>query len=236
LAQELLIRRVAPDGRIVPPGDFLSLAERHGVILDIDRWVLEQAVDLAAGGAPVAVNVSARTISDAAYAKDVVRLLDSRGADPGLMTFEITETALVESFEHARRFALTLESLGCSLALDDFGTGYGALTYLKELAAQYLKIDREFVSDVTTNARSRAVIEGIVTLARSFGQQTIAEGVEDRAGLEALSELGVDFVQGFYVRRPHWVAGAGRGDDPICNSGTGGRHQRNHAQQTTGDQ
>lgn len=211
LADELLLRLVDSSGRIVPAADFLGLAEKHRVISDLDLWVLDQAVGLAAGGSAVAVNVSARTISDCAYADEVVRLLDERGADPAKLTFEITETALVESFDEARRFALRLESLGCRLALDDFGTGYGALTYLKQIPAHYLKIDREFVADVNTNARSRAVVRGVVNLARNFGQQTIAEGVEDLATLETVGELGVDFVQGYYIGRPAWAAGAGRG-------------------------
>jgi EAL domain-containing protein (putative c-di-GMP-specific phosphodiesterase class I) len=211
VADELLVRMVDTRGAIVGAGEFLSVAERHGVITEIDHWVLDQAVTLAAAGMPVAVNVSARTISAPNYAEAVVALIAERGAEPKLMTFEITETALIESFEHAQRFAVTLESLGCKLALDDFGTGYGALTYLKQLPAHYLKIDREFVSDAATNPRSRAVIEGIVTLARSFGQQTIAEGVEDRATLDVLRDLSVDHVQGFHVGRPRWVAGAARG-------------------------
>ena len=210
LADELLLRLVDERGRIVPAGEFLTLAEKHGVITELDLWVLEQAVQLAAGGKRVTVNVSARTIGDCAYAEDVVRLLEESGADPAALTFEITETALLESFDEARRFALKLESLGCRLALDDFGTGYGALTYLKQIPTHYLKIDREFIADVNSNARSRAVVGGIVNLAASFGQKTIAEGVEDRATLETVGELGVDFVQGFYVGRPVWAAGAAR--------------------------
>ncbi|HEX6713450.1 MAG TPA: EAL domain-containing protein [Thermoleophilaceae bacterium] len=211
LAEELLVRLVDPGGRIVPPGEFLSVAESHGVIAEIDLWVLDQAVQLAAGGAPVTVNVSARTVSERAYGEEVVRLITERGANPALMTFEITETALLSNFDEAKRLAVTLDSLGSKLALDDFGTGYGALTYVKQLPAHYLKIDREFVRDAAVNSRSRAVIRGIVTLARSFGQQTIAEGVEERATLDILEELGVDYVQGFHIGHPHWVAGAGRG-------------------------
>jgi EAL domain-containing protein (putative c-di-GMP-specific phosphodiesterase class I) len=203
---ELLVRLVGPDGKIVPAAQFLSLAERHGVIKEIDRWVLDQAVELALAGRKVTLNVSALTMSDPHYAEAVVQTLAERDADPALITFEITETALVENFDQARTFAHEVGALGCTLALDDFGTGYGTLTYLKQLPAHYLKLDREFVADAVANPRSRAVIKGIVTLAHSFGQRTVAEGVEDRETLELLLELGVDYAQGFFIGRPSLVA------------------------------
>lgn len=207
---ELLVRMVDSDGRVVEPDSFLPIAERYGVIEEIDRWVLEQAVDLAAAGQAVAVNVSARTMSDPAYRNAALELLSDREATAGLLTFEITETAVVEDFEHASEFARQMGDLGCGVALDDFGTGFGALTYIKKLPAQFLKIDREFVTDLVSDPRSRAVVSGVVTLARSFGQKTIAEGVEDAKTFELLRELGVDFAQGYYLARPVWTAGAGR--------------------------
>lgn len=207
---ELLVRMVDVDGRVVEPDAFLPLAERYGVIEEIDRWVLEQAVDLAAAGQAVAVNVSARTMCDPGYRSAALALLADRESTAGRLTFEITETAVVEDFAHASEFARQMGDLGCGVALDDFGTGFGALTYIKKLPAQFLKIDREFVTDLTRDPRSRAVVCGIVTLARSFGQKTIAEGVEDADTFELLRELGVDFAQGYYLARPVWTAGAGR--------------------------
>jgi PAS domain S-box-containing protein len=202
---ELLVRLSDQSGNVIPAGEFLGLAERHGVIKQIDRWVLAQAVELATAGSSITVNISARTISDPEYAQNVIHLLRDHGVDPQLITFEITETALVENFSVAARFSRQLESLGCRLALDDFGTGYGALTYLKGLSAHYLKIDREFVVDATSNPRSRAVIRGIVNLARSFGQRTIAEGVEDEPTLQLLAELDVDLAQGFHLAHPRLI-------------------------------
>lgn len=200
---ELLVRYIDDRGQVVPAGEFLCLAETHRMIEEIDAWVLKRAVEVAATGRAVAVNVSAQTMSDPAYAEEVLRLIVAREVDPNLITFEITETALVENLNQAQAFAARLELLGCTLALDDFGTGYGALTYLKQFPAHHLKIDREFVTDVLSNQRSRAVITGIVSLARSFGQRTIAEGVESPAVLESLRELGVDLAQGYLIGRPH---------------------------------
>jgi EAL domain-containing protein (putative c-di-GMP-specific phosphodiesterase class I)/PAS domain-containing protein len=211
---ELLVRLTDASGKVVPAGEFLGLAERHGVIKEIDEWVLGQAVELAAAGSSLTVNISARTISDPSYTRNVIRLLRDCEVDPRSITFEITETALVENLAVAREFARQLESVGCRLALDDFGTGYGALTYLKEFPAHYLKIDREFVGDATVNPRSHAVIKGIVNLARTFGQQTIAEGVEDETTLELLAELEVDFAQGFHLARPWPIARGEQGRIP----------------------
>ena len=115
---------------------------------------------------------------------------------------EVTETAAVSSFEKAEQFARDLNAIGCKLALDDFGTGFGSFTYLKHLQARYLKIDVEFVRDLTTNATDQKVVKAIVEIAHSLDMKTIAEGVEDSATLEALKIRGVDFAQGFYVGRP----------------------------------
>lgn len=204
--RELLVRLIDAHGDPVAAAEFLGLAERHRFVCEIDLWVLGRAAEVATAETPVALNVSAQTMTDPAYAARVVRLVTSREVDPALFTFEITETALIENFPQAQRFARRLGALGCTVALDDFGTGYGALTYLKQLPAHYLKIDREFVADVVSDRRSQAVVRGIVALARSFGQQTIAEGVEHEAVLDTLRDLGVDLAQGYLIGRPTAVA------------------------------
>jgi EAL domain-containing protein (putative c-di-GMP-specific phosphodiesterase class I) len=200
--EELLLRMRSPDGTIIGPYSFLGAAERHGTITEIDTWVLEQAARIAGQGRPVTVNVSARTVSTPTFLRAVELALQRHGVQPSLITFEITETAVVSDIVQATRFAERLHAIGCHFALDDFGTGYAALTYLKHLPIRYLKIDMEFVHDIAENPRSRAVVAGIVALAAAFGQTTIAEGVEDAATLELLRELGVDLAQGFHVGRP----------------------------------
>jgi EAL domain-containing protein (putative c-di-GMP-specific phosphodiesterase class I) len=200
--EELLLRTSSPDGGIVGPGAFLCAAERHGTITRIDNWVLEEAIRIAAGGRPVTVNVSARTVSQSSFLEAVESTLERYDVEPSLITFEITETAVVSDIVQATRFAERLHAIGCHFALDDFGTGYAALTYLKHLPIRFLKIDMEFVRDLAENPRSRAVVSGIVALAAGFGQRTIAEGVEDAATLELLRELGVDLAQGFHIGMP----------------------------------
>ncbi|MCW3030157.1 MAG: hypothetical protein JWM66_290 [Solirubrobacterales bacterium] len=199
---ELLLRLRSADNTIAGPSELLLAAERHGTVTTIDEWVFEQATQLAACGQAVAVNVSAQTIVHPSFVAFAERTLQRTRALPSLITFEITETAVVSDMIGATRFAERLEAIGCRFALDDFGTGFAALTYLKHLPFSYLKIDVDFVRDLLQNKRSRAVVSGVVALAGGFGLQTIAEGVEDAATLQALRELGVDFAQGFYIGMP----------------------------------
>jgi len=199
---ELLLRMREPDGEIVGPASYLQIAEEHNLIGDIDRWVIRRASRLAARGLPVELNVSGGSISDPELITHIETCLRETGADPALMVFEITETALVRDEEAGRNFVQRVHELGCKLALDDFGTGYGGFTYLKQLPVDYLKIDIEFVRDLRTSEASLHVVEAVVNLARGFGMQTVAEGVEDRATLDLLKTLGVDFAQGYHIARP----------------------------------
>jgi PAS domain S-box-containing protein len=200
--RELLVRMLGEDGEIVAPGFFLPVAEKYGLIGDIDRWVIEHAIEIAAQGTSVQINLSARSVGDPSVLEVIERCLSRTGAQPGNLVFEITETALIAGEVNAKEFADRLRALGCGLALDDFGTGYGGLTYLKQMPIDFLKIDIEFVRDIRTNPASRHVIEAVVALARAFDLQTVGEGVEDSETLELLRELDVDFAQGYYIARP----------------------------------
>jgi PAS domain S-box-containing protein len=200
--RELLIRMRGTDGSLIPPGAFLPAAEKHGAIRDIDRWVIAKGADLAATGIDVEINISAASIGDPGLIADIEHELERTGADPSRLVFEITETALIEETEVAVTLAERLRRLGCRFALDDFGSGYGGFHYLKHLPMDFLKIDREFIRDARTDEADQHVIRAIVGLAKGFGLQTIAEGVEDQETLELLREFGVDHVQGFHVGRP----------------------------------
>jgi PAS domain S-box-containing protein len=201
-SEELLLRMVGSNGEITPPGSFLGVAEEYGLIGEIDRWVITQAVRLAAGGHRVHLNLSAESISRLDLLPLIEREMRERQTDPSNLVFEITETALMASVEAGEAFAHGLSALGCQIALDDFGTGFGSFTYLKSLPITYVKIDVEFVRDLITNEADQHVVKAIVSLCRDFGYQTIAEGVEDAATLALLTESGVDFAQGFHVGRP----------------------------------
>jgi PAS domain S-box-containing protein len=199
---ELLIRMLDREGQLVLPGQFIPAAEEYGLILDIDRWVVGEAVALAAEGHAVELNLSACSLTTPAIIEDLERGLARTGADASLIVAEITETALLDDACAAEHFIARLKALGCRLALDDFGTGYGGFTHLKRLPVDLLKIDAEFVRDLATNQASRHVVSAVVSLARGFGKETVAEGVEDDATLEIVRELGVDYAQGYAIARP----------------------------------
>jgi PAS domain S-box-containing protein len=203
---ELLIRLRDEDGTLVAPGRFLPTAERFGLIGEIDQWVVTQGIGHAASGHPVELNVSAQSLSSPDLLNVIRAELRRTGADPEMLAFEITETALIQDAAAAEWFITRLRELGCRVALDDFGTGYGGFTYLKRLPITDLKIDIEFVRDLTESTASQEVVRAVVSLARGFGQRTIAEGVEDSATMDLLRELGVDCAQGFAIARPAPVA------------------------------
>jgi PAS domain S-box-containing protein len=200
--RELLIRMRERDGSFIPPGAFLPAAERFGLIGEIDTWVIGQAAALAAGGTPVEINLSGLSICDPGIMATIERALEESGADPKLLVFEVTETAIAGDLGVGREFVERLKALGCGFALDDFGTGFGGLTYLKHLPADSIKIDIEFVRDLLTDHADERLVRAIVDLARGFGQTTVAEGVEDAETLQRLRELGVDRAQGYFLGRP----------------------------------
>jgi PAS domain S-box-containing protein len=199
---ELLLRLCDTDGSLIPPARFLPVAEAFGLMRDVDRWVITHGLRIAAGGHHVELNLSAQSLDDPELPDFVEKALVDSGADPGRVVFEITETTLMCNEVAACAFAERLRTLGCGLALDDFGTGYGGFTYLKQLPIDLLKIDIEFVRDLTSNEASQHVVRAVVSLARGFGQRTVAEGVEDVATLYLLRRLGVDYAQGFGLGRP----------------------------------
>jgi PAS domain S-box-containing protein len=201
-SEELLIRMLGRDGEVIPPGDFLPVAEKYGLIGEIDRWVITQAVRLAADGRHVAANLSAATVANPDLVSVIAQQLRDAKADPSKLDFELTESALMDNLAEGETFTRGLADMGCSLALDDFGTGFGSLTYLKRFPFSYLKIDIEFVRGLPTSKANQHVVKGIVNLAQGFGQRTIAEGVEDAETLQLLRDFGVDFAQGFYTGRP----------------------------------
>jgi PAS domain S-box-containing protein len=206
-SEELLIRMIGRNGDVIAPGCFLPAAEKFGLILEIDRWVVTHAIGLAATGRCVKANLSAESIGNAELLTVIEEQLRQTGADPANVVFEITETALMRDIDHGQSFAQRLVELGCAIALDDFGTGFGSFTYLKRLPVRFLKIDVEFVRHLGSNPGNQHLVKAIVSLAQAFGHRTIAEGVEDEETLTLLRNYGVDFVQGYHIGRPAPIPG-----------------------------
>ena len=202
VAHELLLRMVDHDGAIIAPIRFLPAAEQYGLIEEIDRWVLAQAISLSGRGHKVHFNISAKSLGSRELMNDLKRGLRDTGAALGLLVCEITETALASDETVAEAFVHELRDLGCEIALDDFGIGYGGFAYLKRLPITVIKIDVEFVRDLVENPQNEHVVNAIVNLAQGFGRQTVAEGVENQATLELLAEYGVDYAQGCAIGHP----------------------------------
>jgi diguanylate cyclase (GGDEF)-like protein len=207
---ELLLRMVAEDGELLPPEKFLSAAERYQLLPDIDRWVVQHALETIASataavkgaGARFSMNISGPSIAS----EDFLEYLESRIRDSGIapktLCFELTETAAVSNLKRAERLMQKLCALGCSFALDDFGTGLSSLAYLKALPVSILKIDGAFVRDSASNQRTESMVRAIAQLARTMGMETVAEFVETDDLRTRMAALGVDFGQGFAIGRP----------------------------------
>lgn len=201
-SEELLVRMVSKTGDLIAPGSFLPAAENYGLIGEIDRWVIDHAIERAAGGRHVEVNLSARSLGDLGLLRTIETHFRAAGVAPSLVTFEITETALMSNVEAGEEFVKGLVAMGSGIALDDFGTGFGSFTYLKRLPINFLKIDIDFVRDLLVNPHNQHLVRATVGLAHDFGFQTIAEGVEDAETLALLKDLEVDYAQGYYLGRP----------------------------------
>jgi EAL domain-containing protein (putative c-di-GMP-specific phosphodiesterase class I) len=148
------------------------------------------------------VNVSGVSVSDPEFLEMIKPELAALGDLATDLVFELTETAAVTNLAHANAFADGIEPFGCHLALDDFGVGFGSFYYLKHLPCRYLKIDGEFIRSLSSSAADQVFVRAMVELARGLGKETIAEFVEDAQTLALITELGVDYAQGYFVGRP----------------------------------
>ena len=203
IAEELLVRMIDPStGRPISAGEFVPTAERFGLIRRLDHWVVGQALELAKHGRRINANISAASIGDRDLTEMVRGGLQRSGADPSLITFEITETAATPAIESLRDFTSRVVELGCGLSLDDVGTGFGSLTYLRHLPFTELKIDMQFVRGMLESNADARIVESLVVIARGLGMRTVAEGVETADLIEPLRELGVDCAQGYLFGRP----------------------------------
>jgi diguanylate cyclase (GGDEF)-like protein len=207
---EALVRWQHPTRGLVPPGAFIPLAEETGLIVDIGRWVLEEACrqlrvwhELSQDTAlTMSVNVSARQFQHAGLVADVEGALDASGVDPRCLKLEITESAIMRDAEGSVATLRALKTLGVELAIDDFGTGYSSLAYLKRFPVGTLKIDRSFVDGLGRDAQDAAIVRSVIALAQTLELSVTAEGIETTAQQAELSMLGCDFGQGYLLGRP----------------------------------
>jgi diguanylate cyclase (GGDEF)-like protein/PAS domain S-box-containing protein len=205
---EALLRWHGPEGDI-PPGEFIPLAEESGTILEIGEWVLREAClkvakwqRLGLPGLNVSVNVSALQLLRGDFPGVVGRVLDETGLPPDSLELELTESVVMSNAPQSADKLRALRDLGVSLAIDDFGTGYSSLAYLRRLPFTTLKIDKEFVDDLSQGSEDAAITTTVLAMARSLGLKVVAEGVETEAQLRFLREHRCDEIQGFWLAPP----------------------------------
>jgi diguanylate cyclase (GGDEF)-like protein/PAS domain S-box-containing protein len=208
---EALVRWARPGRDLVPPAEFVPVAEDTGLIVPLGQWVLAEACHRLrvwqtryqeAADLSVSVNVSPRQLRHPSLVGDVARTIRVNGLQPGRVTLEITESALVQDAEETTRVLHELKAIGVQLAIDDFGTGYSSLSYLQRLPVDMLKIDRSFVNGLGENERDDAIVRGILELAGTLQLTTTAEGIETDTQLATVRRLGGASGQGFLFARP----------------------------------
>jgi len=205
---EALVRWQNDEFGLVSPEDFIPIAEECGLIHPIGDWVLETACNQArswqeAGLQPIRLNVnlSSHQFHQKNFITNVKKILDRTGLDPQYLELEMTESVIMQQLKKTITDLNDLKQLGLTLSIDDFGTGYSSMSYLKRFPLDTLKIDRSFVTDITTDPSDAAIIKAIITLARSLDLITIAEGVEKLEQLTFLQQQGCDLIQGFYFSK-----------------------------------
>lgn len=210
---EALIRWFHPQRGLVPPDEFISIAEDTGLIVPLGLWILQQAcLDLTVfmaqqqtqGAAPLfmSVNLSARQISDPSLLNEFAKVLENIALNPQQIKLEITESLLMENPTLAAQALTQLKGLGVSIAIDDFGTGFSSLSYLHRFPIDAIKIDRSFTQSIGDNQRSLTIVRAISSLARSLDMQVIVEGIETEDALETVKQFGCEFGQGYLISKP----------------------------------
>lgn len=208
---EALIRWRHPERGMIPPADFIPVAEETGLIVPIGQWVLREAClqmqrwrtqfsEL--GDVSMSVNLSGKQFAHAGLMEQIMQTLSLTGLDPRRLKLEITESVVMENLDTATWMLERLRALGVETCIDDFGTGYSSLSYLHRLPIDGLKIDRSFVSRMSKNSENREIVRTIIMLAQNLGKQVIAEGVETREQLDLLRDLHCTTGQGYFFSRP----------------------------------
>lgn len=207
---EALVRWQHPRRGLLAPASFIELAEENGLILEVGEWVLQEACrtlgewERVSPSSPLrmSVNLAARQVTDRNIAAVISSSLAAAGADPELLTVEITESAVMANVDTAILTMQELRQTGVRISIDDFGTGYSSLMYLKQFPVHDLKIDKAFVDGVGVSAQDSAIVAAVINLARAVDLEVVAEGVETPRQLAALSSLGCDYGQGYLWQRP----------------------------------
>ncbi len=212
---EILLTMISEEGKRIPPGTFIPAAERFNTMPSIDRWVVRKSIETFADHwqqktrhvKECFINLSGTSLTDPTFGEFVIEQLLEHRVPPGVLCFEITETAAITNLAEAKALMRELRGLGCRFALDDFGSGLSSFAYLRSLPVDFLKIDGIFVKDIHRDKIDYSIVESINKVGQELGLKTIAEFVETDEVLQRLVTLGVDYVQGYGLARPAPVEG-----------------------------
>jgi diguanylate cyclase (GGDEF)-like protein len=201
---EVLLRMRAPNGELISPSAFIPAAERFGLMPQIDRWVVAQALQLLQSHMAITlfVNISRRTLMDEAMVAEIANELRTRAIAPERLGFELNETAAVHDLVRTERWVRQIRELGCRVAMDDFGVGFTSFAYLRSLPVDQIKIAGAFMHDLTENSGNRAIVQAIHTLTVAMGKIMVAEYIEDAASMTVLQSIGITYGQGYHLGRP----------------------------------
>jgi diguanylate cyclase (GGDEF)-like protein len=224
-AVEVLIRLPDDRGRTADTAEFLRPAERYQLMPQIDRWVVQAALNAISAGEiklanqrSCAINLSGQTLGDESFLSFVVETLDHSGVAPASICFEVTETAILSNVQHAQRFIEVLHGIGCEFSLDDFGSGLGSFSSLKHLPIDYLKIDGAYTRNLLSDQVNREMVSTMIKLARTMQFRIVAEQVEQQEDFDWLRDSGVDFVQGNFIEAPATIGTGSTGTFRNLNS------------------
>lgn len=209
---EVLLRLLDDNGQILTPEDFLEIANLYSMMPRIDMWVIDNLFNYLSSGnfnswdnICFSVNISGASLNDNEFFRYLYQKFQHHNLPPQLFCFEITETIAIHNLSQASKFISTLKSLGCSFALDDFGKGMSSLTYLKNLPVDYLKIDGSFIKEIHTEPVTKAMVQAIHFLAKALGVKTIAEFAENQDIVDILTDLNIDYAQGYHFGKPNLI-------------------------------
>lgn len=205
---EILLRLKSKEGNIVPPMSFIPAAERYEIMPDIDKWVITNTIKFLTSNSKYinnhifTINLSGQSLGRKGFDKFIIDTLTTNKIDPSIICFEITETAAISNLTKAVEFIKSLKAIGCYFALDDFGSGLSSFNYLKNMPVDYIKIDGHFILDICDDKTDLAFVEAINRIGHIMGIQTIAEFVESKDVLDKLSDIGVNYAQGYFIDKP----------------------------------
>lgn len=203
---EVLLRMHDENGKLHMPGSFIPVAERFGLIVEIDRWVIREAIALLSrfsdDQTSLAINVSGQSLHDESIKNFLEEEIKNKGLSPSRIIIEVTETAAVADLATARNVLQGISELGCRIALDDFGVGFSSFHYLDQLPSDYIKIDGSFIQHMLTNEKDRLIVKSIADIAKGFGKEVIAEFVDQKDIIEILKAYDIAYAQGYYMGRP----------------------------------